>query len=256
MKTKNLIITGIITVFFSLFSQQTSAQFGKGNWLAEGSIGNISITNTKSETSQQGLTSNSETKGFGFAIFPKAGYFITDDLVLGASLSFGVSSSKSEGYNSNGIRTSESKSSTSYVGLSPFLRYYFKGTDKLRFYGQLQAGYDMDLSDKYDTKSYNGTTGVLQNTATQDYKDNYAAPNVSGAIGLNYFLTDNVALNSSIGYYYSKATYSYSYSVTNVQTGVTSTQPDVDYSSTRNNIIWNVGFTMIVCRGKSASTDK
>ena len=122
MKTKNLFIVGAITAVFSLFSQQTNAQFSKGGWLVEGSVGGISINNGKSEYKDTGvLSSSNKSSGFSMSIYPTAGYFITDKFVVGASLDISFSNSKYDYSNNLGQKTSDSKSNNSSLGLGTFL---------------------------------------------------------------------------------------------------------------------------------------
>ena len=64
-------------------------------------------------------------------------------------------------------------------------------------------------------------------------------------IGFNYFLTDNIAFNSSIGYNYNK------YTITTtpiVPAGSGIVVEDTKYIATVGNVTWNFGLTITIAR--------
>lgn len=236
-----------LVFIFGLFINLTSAQLSKGNWLFEGNMGNIYFGNTDSKNVSETFESESTSKNFSFDIYPRAGYFITNNLVLGSTLGFGFSSGDSESTNLANIKTSESKYSSSYISLSPFIRYYFPGKDKLRFYGQIGSGLDYTFSNKSEGKSYNGTTGILNSSYSYDYPKKYNTFFANGLIGLNYFVSNSTAINSSIGYYYSKGKQSSKYTSTD-NLGNTTVYPQTDYTVDNSRIQWLIGFTVFIDR--------
>ncbi|MFD2969711.1 hypothetical protein [Sphingobacterium bambusae] len=140
---------------------QTSANVGltpikQGNWMIGGSVGNIGYS--------------FEGKKFGININPRAGYFITDGLALGAQANLGFAAVKDVDNVYN-------------YGISPFVRYYFPGGASAsgRFFGQ-------------------GDVGIAGSSQGSD---------VSLALGANvgyaHFITQTVALEVMAGYNYSKA---------------------------------------------------
>ena len=214
------------------------------------------LNNGKSDYKHSGvLSSSNKSSGFGMSIYPTAGYFITDKFVVGASLNIGFSNYKYDYSNSLGQKTTDSKSSDFSLGLDPFVRYYFPGKEKLRFYGQIQGGVDTELSYNSESTSYNTSTGV----ADFKYKTNYLTKpktvSVGALFGLNYFLSENVALNTSLGYYYSKYTYEYNDETTDLATNATTTGTNFGYSNNSGNIRWSIGFTKIIGSG-GKSTEK
>lgn len=254
MKLQKLLRTSMLTVGITLVSITTNAQFGKGNWMVEGSVGSISFSNTDSKTESTSFLSQGEGKSFGISIYPKAGYFVTDNLAVGASIGLGFSNGSSENKNMNGVKTNEGDYSSTYASIGPFVRYYFKGSETLRFYLQGQGGYETDLSYKSDGKSFNGTTGVLQSSSSTDYTKNYNAVSYAFMGGMNYFLTSNVGLNMGLGYYGSSGSNNYITTYKNEITGVSTPNPEVISTNDRSSIMWSVGFTMIL--GKNKGADK
>jgi len=235
-----------ISILFSiLFGLNANAQFSKGNWLVEGNIGDITFSNNKSDYSTPTTSSSTTSKGFSLDINPKAGYFVSNNLVTGLSLNVNLYNYKGDYNNAVGLKVSDYDSSGSQLTASPFLRYYFSGTEKIRFYAQADAGYSINLSDKYKQTSYNTTTGVITSTYAENAVKLKSGFSANGLVGLNYFMSKNVALNTAIGYNYSKSSKS-SNSTTVTVSGVSTTSPDFSYTYTYGGISWTAGFTMIL----------
>jgi hypothetical protein len=126
---KRIYLLSALLIFFSanVFAQdvqdlprpQTSAPVAsdaiqQGNWLVGANIGNIGH-NFKSET-------------FSFDLTPRAGYFISDNAVIGAQAQLGLSL--------------YSGGETFRYGVTPFVRYYFPegASPSGRFFGEAVIG--------------------------------------------------------------------------------------------------------------------
>lgn len=111
-----------------------------------------------------------EGKAFNIALQPRAGYFISDGIAIGLQTNLGLKAVK------------DMDNEWSY-GIAPFVRYYFpEGASSTgRFFGQ-------------------GDVGIAGGSAGKD---------VSFAFGLNlgyaHFITQSVALETTVGYNYTKA---------------------------------------------------
>ena len=154
----------IITLFYCF---STNAQITKGNWMVGGS-GNF--TSYKS-TLQNNNTEITQT-GNAFQLSPNLGYFIVDKVSLGAFMSFSFSNPSGDNNNSQGY------------GVSPFVRYYFRKSDKI-INLFLQASYGF-----YEGKSESGGSNK-----TSGY-------NIKG--GPAIFFNSSVALELTIDYDSSK----------------------------------------------------
>ena len=130
-------ITIVITI---LLIATANAQITQGNWMVGGS-GNF--TNYKS-TFQSNNTEVIQT-GYGFNILPNLGYFIEDNLALGAIVGFSFSNPSGDNNNSKGY------------GISPFIRYYFRKSDKM-INPFLQTSYGFNEG-KSDSGGLNKSTG-------------------------------------------------------------------------------------------------
>lgn len=250
MKTNKTLLKGIITICILIFSNQLQAQLKKGNWLFEGNLGNISFNDGHSKNTSGSFKSESNSNNFYIDLYPRGGYFLTDNFVLGSEIGLGFSSGTSESRNTIGVKTSESKTSSSYLTFGPFVRYYFPSNKQtLRFYGQAGAGINTNLSNKSEGKSFNGTTGVLTNEYFYNYPKKYATFSASGLIGMHYFLSNTVALNSNIGYFYSKAKQTSNF--TSTSGGITTTSENSEYEYNNSRISWSVGFTIFLDKQKS-----
>lgn len=132
-----------IKLFFiatTLFAISANSQITKGNWMVGGS-GNF--TNYKS-TFQNNNIETTQT-GYGFNISPNLGYFIADNVALGSALSFGFSNPSGNDNNSHGY------------GLAPFVRYYFRKSDKMiNPFLQTSYGFSKGKSDSGGSSKTNG----------------------------------------------------------------------------------------------------
>lgn len=130
----------------------------KGNWMIGGSVGSA------------GYSFEGET--FNINVSPRAGYFISDGIAIGAELG-------------GGLQTVKDGDNVWSYGFSPFVRYYFpEGASSTgRFFGQ-------------------GSVGVSGASAGSDSDTSFAF-GING--GYAHFITDNVALEGMVGYNYSKS---------------------------------------------------
>jgi len=246
MKTKLILFFAAVLFLLTAIPTISNAQFSKGNILIEGGLGNLSLSNNKTHNEEVGSPdSRNEGSGFKISIFPRIGYFVTNNLVVGTTLGIGFSSNKSKSFNSTmGYKEYESKFSSATLDLLPFVRYYFPGKNiKTRLYGQIGGGVNLALSAKYTSENFDNNGKVVGT-----YKTNYAKKpfTVSGEalVGLNHFISQNVAVNAALGYNYSRSTMTSSYTQTFLNSSSTST--DVKNISTTGAFVWNVGFTMII----------
>lgn len=119
----------LMLVALCVFSLHAMGQTSAGQLFAGGSF-NIS-TNTTS-TTVGGVTQQGD-RDFNFNLGPSVGYFIADNIAIGARLTFDIDRSFS--------RTDDSWVGANSVGLRPFARYYVEMTDKVFVFGQADAGF-------------------------------------------------------------------------------------------------------------------
>ena len=135
--------------------------FSEGDFLIEGNI-SFSSTNNK----------NTEVKESSFNFNPKAGYFISDDIAIGLDLAFGSEKSKFDGQDID---------KSSFVGFGAFARYYFFDLGKrFKAYGEFGVGY----------------ATVKDGISPTEIKVN--AFGVGAGLGVNYFITENFAINFAL----------------------------------------------------------
>ncbi|UIR56940.1 porin family protein [Sphingobacterium sp. SRCM116780] len=140
---------------------QTTADVGtapiqKGNWMVGGSIGNIGYS--------------FEGKAFNIQLQPRAGYFVSDGIAVGAQANLGLTAIKGEDNEWN-------------YGIAPFVRYYFPegGTSSGRFFAQ-------------------GDIGIAGSSVGKG-----ASLALGANVGYAHFITRTVALEATLGYNYTKA---------------------------------------------------
>jgi hypothetical protein len=167
MKNLFLITIAVLFVGTSAFAQiettpQMSSAVGvtpiqKGNWMVGGSLGSLGYS--------------FEGKSFNINVNPRAGYFVSDGIAIGASLNGGLTTAK----NADDVWT---------YGLAPFVRYYVpEGSSSTgRFFGQ-------------------GEVGIAGSSIGKDVDIAFGV-----GVGYAHFITQTVALEAVVGYNYSKAT--------------------------------------------------
>jgi hypothetical protein len=228
-----------------------TAQFKKGNLLVETSLGNINLGNYNSSTETSGVTRKYDSKSFSIGLYPRVGFFVTDNVVVGTELSLSFYSSSSNDFNNNGVKTSDSKGSSFDIGLSPFLRYYFNAAkdSKGRFFAQVGGGFSTTASNNYDYNYYSGTTGALTSKFKYNYPKKPYYYNANILVGYNYMVASNVALNLNLGYNYRASNSEYTFTNTTAA-GVATTSPTTINKNNSGNIDWRIGFTMFIPRNK------
>ncbi|MBD1421658.1 autotransporter domain-containing protein [Sphingobacterium chuzhouense] len=161
MKKFTIILVALMSFVAIVKAQEFN--FKKGNFLVEGTL--------SASVQEGGMENYDKRSAFGFQ--PQASYFLTDKLALG--LSFGIGNGKFE----ESIDATEGTIDYNHYSAGVFGRYYFLdlGT-RFKTFTSLE-GHFMDMS-------YNDDIFDLPNTKQ------YA---IRGGIGMNFFITRNVAIN-------------------------------------------------------------
>jgi outer membrane protein len=167
-------ITSMRKLFFTLLvtlaSMSAFAQFQQGRMLVGGNVGLELKTN---KTKFDGST-DTNGKYTSFSLEPQFGYFVIDNLAVGAGLNLTLSSWKPDG--------SDGKSTSSLIALSPFARYYFGPG----IFGEAKVL----LGASKDKDDFGGNTDEKKFNVT----------GLSLGAGYAIFLNDNVAIEPMIGY--------------------------------------------------------
>jgi hypothetical protein len=163
---KKIILSALVC-----FALSTSyAQFEQGRMMVGGSL-QLSTNTDKNKTGNTTVTNGKSTS---FALSPQFGYFVVDNLAVGAELSLGLSKFKDE--------DGDSESTSSSVSIGPFVRYYFE--PGLFVQGAFGIGSA-------------GTSSTFNNTRTET---KYGLTEYSLAAGYAYFLNDNIAIEPMVGF--------------------------------------------------------
>ncbi|WP_310560224.1 outer membrane beta-barrel protein [Flavobacterium sp.] len=158
MKKIKLVLTATI-----LCAIASNAQITTGNWMVGGSG---SFTNYKN-TYQDNTTETTYTSSY-LDLSPNVGYFVVDNFSIGSVVGFSFGNPSGPDNNSLGF------------GLAPFVRYYFRKSDKI-INPFLQASYGF-YSGKRQSGGYNKSS---------EYK-------LKG--GTAFFLNSSVAVEFTIEY--------------------------------------------------------
>jgi outer membrane protein len=158
-----------VSFIFAMISVVSYGQFTKGTFMLGGNFG--ATFNAEKTKNGNTTTVTSHTNTVNMA--PTAGYFIMDNLAVGAAVVMYTSKNKSS--NGNNSTTSTSAS------LAPFARYYYH-----KFYGQgsFQVG--------------SGKTRFVNNG--QSSESTYGTTGWSLAAGYAHLLNQYIAVEPQVGY--------------------------------------------------------
>jgi outer membrane protein len=161
---KKVLLSAVAIFAFAFANAQEATEtpafgFAKGDVIVEGNLG-FNTTNDK----------NTEEKTNFFEFNPKAGYFLSDKLAVGVALAIG--SDKAE----NALGDTD-KNTNFDAGV--FGRYYF-----------------LDLGARFKTYGEVGVDFLSGKTGLAEAK--YTGLGAGAGLGINYFVTKNVAINFAL----------------------------------------------------------
>lgn len=141
-------------------SDTTSEGFKKGDAFITGNVG---FSSRKNDIS----------KGHSFTVMPTVGFFATDNIAVGAALTYMGQTLKT-----NGVPDTKNNS----YGAGLFGRYYFTPANTFSFFGELAASYNHSTSkvDGGDKQTGNGF-------------------GIQAGPGINYFVSPRLSLQSYVG---------------------------------------------------------
>ena len=159
-----------ITLFSSIVG---FAQFNKGRML----VGGSAEFRTISDKDKSGATTTTNGTRTSLSVSPSFGYFVIDQLAVGASVDMGVSKW-------NAKTANDVDNNTTSFQFQPFVRYYLP----MGVFFQGKFG-----------------LGTAKTTYDENYDDNkYNTSSLALSAGYAIFLSDNVALEPELGYRTSK----------------------------------------------------
>lgn len=214
------------------------SQVSKGSKLVGVSLGSISFTSSKSETTYSNTPTvyNSDGNSFSVSLNPNYAWFIQDNVALGGGVSVSFYNSKSTSSNSASTNTTESKYNQPSIYVGPMLRYYFGGSEKGMPFAQFngQIGISGGKSTSTSTSSSSETT----------YKPK-GDWNVGVQLGYEHFISEYVGCYASVGVNYGKSKTVYEYRP--------STGTGYDYTSSYSRFYIPVNFGLQVHLPSKAS---
>lgn len=157
MKTIKLFFIATI-----LFTVSANSQITKGNWMVGGSGSFINYKSTYPDNNTK-----STQAGYALDLAPNVGYFVVDNFSIGSIVGFSFNNPSGSANNSLSF------------GLAPFVRYYFRKSDKI-INPFLQASYSFNRSKIIEEGVYN---------TSSEYR-------IKG--GSAFFLNSSVALEITI----------------------------------------------------------
>lgn len=163
MKKLLLTAAALFTIAFANAQDEPATQgFSKGDVFISGGAGFLS-------------TKTGNEKANGFNISPRAAYFVTSHIAVGALLSY--AHTKQDG----NYTTAEQKDNVFQA--NAFGRYYFTPASNFSFFGELSAGY-LTSKQEYEADGYtlkrNGFSAAL-------------------TPGISYFVSSHFAIEASLG---------------------------------------------------------
>lgn len=220
------------------------AQTSKTNWFVEGNLGNLQYNqNSNSGANIVKITDNI----FRFSLNPRAAYFISNRIALGSTLGYSYASGNNKWYYENNMLGGNNKYLYHNISLVPFVRYYLsEPKNKWQYYAQVGGGF------AYGKQTSNGTNYNESGFFNNRYERSATTQIYLGEahVGLHYYITPQLALNSSIGANFANS----KQRTTNfdISLNAPSSSPyQNSYKTNSLNFIWNFGFTYFIPSGKS-----
>jgi hypothetical protein len=155
------IILSAVAVFAFGFTNAQNNNVGSEGFAKE----DLFITGSVSFGSGNVGSTGEKTNNFTFS--PSVGYFATEKIAIGVGLNIGTSTSE----------VSSVSTKTNNFGINAFGRYYFTPASKFSLFGHASVGFGSAKVDSFKTNSFN--LGI--------------------APGINYFLSENFALETTWG---------------------------------------------------------
>lgn len=194
---KKIVLLIVLFVFNVSFSQTNNDEENEFNGFSKG---DFALTGTISFNS---LNIGGDTKNNKLAINPQASYFISDNISVGISVGYSLENrdeyvvyplNSTTGFSST-VAEAEVKTTTMYPSI--FSRYYFTPKNKFSLFTGISFSY---LAIKYEaTNSSSVFDTQFPNILTSSYNIKRKGVSTSFMPGINYFISDNFALDASIG---------------------------------------------------------
>jgi outer membrane protein len=155
---KKVLFSAVALLAFGFVNAQEKSNggFSKGDAFVSGAVG-------------FGSSKTGDAKSSSFTFAPTVGYFVTENIAVGASLGFG-SASEDDG-------TGEDKMSS--FGLNAMARYYYTPASQFSVFGQLAIGMGSEKEEPAGVASYTEKTF-----------------GVNAGVGVSYFLNSNFAIEA------------------------------------------------------------
>ncbi|SNR39549.1 outer membrane beta-barrel protein [Lutibacter flavus] len=176
---KKLLIIGLLVTFGISFGQEKeeNSNVQKGTWNLGG---NFTLNNSSSEINNN--SSNTENNQFYVGFYPRVGYAINNNLIIGIGIGYEYHNNKNyysetESYNSdqNGIV------------VFPYIKKYFNVNEKFSFHLQGEFRVSKSWNDNNSSINFNS------------YEENNSSLFVGIRPGITFFLTEKIVLETSIG---------------------------------------------------------
>jgi len=185
-----------LTIFFI-----SNAQFQKGMRLVGVSIGNVFYNSGKSDYTYPAPTSGftANTTSFGVNLNPTYGWFVSENIIVGASFILGYKHNKTfyeDAVNGNTFR--EDQVNNFNIGIGGYVRNYFASSGKFYPFGQFGINFGPGSS---NSKGFSFSSGNKTTYNGKGSGDFFA--NAGVAFGLTRMLSEHTGLDFSLGYNFS-----------------------------------------------------
>ncbi|QLE00253.1 outer membrane beta-barrel protein [Galbibacter sp. BG1] len=195
---KNIFATLLLSIVVFTAQSQIKESNGKvyipkGTWFTGGSI-SINFINSDAHYGNNGIPENGESERIEFSVSPRLGYAIAKNWTLGMELGYSYGRTKSKNFE-NEVLVRESRFTGNSFGVNPFVRRYIGLGKKLMFFFQTDLAYSYGESkaeELFDEDSIDNPTFLN----SYDYRNVFF---VGIKPGLNYFLNEHWALESTVG---------------------------------------------------------
>ena len=164
-----------LMISFFMLSAIAFSQTEKGTLIVSGN-NSLEFTHTEGKLTDKETGSSSRSKVNTLEFMPAVGYFVADNFAVALSVDY--------------IRSLQKNYKSNQLSFMPTLMYYFPGESSFRPNVQAGFGYAV-LKEKFNT-----------------YKESFSGYAYGAGLGLDYFISDNIAVGLGIQWIGTKMTYS------------------------------------------------
>ncbi len=182
----------LVLGLFVIAAMSVNAQIEQGSLFFGGSLGFGTTSGSTDNISSGTTTSIDNASTFRFQLIPQAGYMVTENIGVGLGIGYSLNKTTTPNGITGGTDPYDQISKSGAFVIAPFARYYKGVSDKFYLFGEF--GLPIIMGSTSDLKLNDDGDGTVDN----DDVNKYSSFGIDLSLGVDYFVTDNIALEAGI----------------------------------------------------------